>query len=107
MANKTYDYVGFAGGTKNLETILEQIKISARLHNIKQVILINHEDCWAYGAEGTPSKHCQDLYKAKEAILKLFPYMHVDLDYLHLDGEFDPVPQPLPNHHKQYTTLHK
>src|SRR3989338_8887517 len=60
----SHDRVAFAGGVKNLEAILGQIEISHRLHHIKKVVLINHEDCGAYGPEGTPEKHTEDLKKA-------------------------------------------
>ena len=52
--NKAYDYVGFAGASKDLKIILKQLDISVRLHKIKQVVLIHHEDCGAYGKDSTP-----------------------------------------------------
>lgn len=91
LQNKTYDYVGFAGATKNLNTILNQLDISVRLHSIKQVILMHHEECGAYGSESTPEKHAQDLKKAKQIILEKYPQLLVDLYYLHLDGKFEKV----------------
>lgn len=91
MVDKTFDYVGFAGGTKDLITVLKQIAISVRLHAIKEVILIHHEDCGAYGAEGSPEKHRHDLLKAKQAILQQYPDLHVKLYYLHLDGIFEEI----------------
>jgi carbonic anhydrase len=87
--NKTYDFVGFAGSTKDLSTVLKQLDISVRLHHIKQVVLIHHEDCGAYGKESTPERHTKDLHKAKDIILKKYPHLQVDLYYLHLDGKFE------------------
>lgn len=52
-----YDRVSWAGAVFNLETVLGQIEISHRLHHIKQVILVNHEDCGAYGMPG----HMKDI----------------------------------------------
>lgn len=89
--NKTYDYVGFAGSTKNLETIMGQLDISVRLHHIKEVVLIHHEECGAYGAESTHERHAIDLNKAKKTILEKYPDLKVDLFYLHLDGEFEKI----------------
>lgn len=43
---------------------MSQIDISVKLHSIKKVVLTNHEDCGAYGAEGTEEKHRQDLLSA-------------------------------------------
>lgn len=91
LVNKTFDYVGFAGGVKNLETILEQLAISVRLHDIKQVVLMNHEECGAYGAESTPERHATDLKKAKETILAKYPNLNVNTYYLHLDGTFEEI----------------
>jgi carbonic anhydrase len=92
LTNETFDYVGFAGGSKDIDTILQQLEISVRLHHINQVILMNHEDCGAYGAESTPERHEADLRKAKAAILAKYPNLKIDLYYLHLDGQFEQIP---------------
>jgi carbonic anhydrase len=89
--NKTYDYVGFAGATKDLETIKKQLDISVRLHHIKEVVLIHHEDCGAYGVESNYDRHAEDLKKARQTINTLYPNLIVDLFYLHLDGEFEKI----------------
>lgn len=90
---KTFDRVALGGGVKNLETILEQIDIAVRLHHIKKVVLINHEDCGAYGVEGTPEKHTEDLRNAKIKVKveKKYPGLEVDTYYLHLDGTFESI----------------
>ena len=91
MAKKTYDYVGYAGASKDLETIMKQLAISVRLHHIKQVVIMHHEDCGAYGKESTHDNHVRDLKKTKRSILKVYPKLQADLYYLHLDGEFEQV----------------
>jgi carbonic anhydrase len=91
LAGKTFDEVGYAGATKDWDAIMEEIDISERLHGPKQLVLINHEDCGAYGAEGTPERHAADLRRAREAVLAKYPDVRVDLYYLHLDGTFQPV----------------
>lgn len=91
MANKTYDYVGFAGSTKNLDITINQLDISVRLHQIKKVVLIHHEECGAYGAESTHDRHAIDLSKAKKTILEKYPSLKVNLFYLHLNGEFEKI----------------
>lgn len=88
FAPKTFDRVAWAGGVKNLDLILTQIEIAKRLHGIHRAILINHEDCGAYGEEGTPKKHAQDLQNAKEKIKSQFPNLTIDTYYLKLDGTF-------------------
>ena len=91
LQNKTYDYVGFAGATKDLETIKKQLDISVRLHHIKEVVLIHHEDCGAYGVESTHDRHATDLNKAKKTILEKYPNLKTNLFYLHLDGGFEEI----------------
>lgn len=91
MKDKSYDLVGYAGSSKELATIIKQIDISKRLHHINQVILIHHEDCGAYGKEGTYKRHSKDLKKAEKQILSLYPDLQVALYYLHLNGKFEKV----------------
>ncbi|HEV2339822.1 MAG TPA: carbonic anhydrase [Patescibacteria group bacterium] len=106
LKDKTFDYVGFAGGAKDIETILKQLAISVRLHNIKRVILMNHEECGAYGNESTPENHARDLRKAKKEILVLYPTLSVSLYYLHLDGEFEEIRLSSQTSPKQYLFAH-
>lgn len=89
--NKTYDYVGFAGASKDLKTIMKQLAISVRLHKIKQVVLIHHEDCGAYGKNGNRTRHVNDLRKAKTAVNAKYPNLKVRLYYLYLNGKFENV----------------
>src|SRR5260221_10743782 len=91
LKDKTFDYVGYAGGVKDLDTVMKQLDISVRLHDISEVILMNHEECGAYGEESTPENHARDLKKAKEVILTKYPGITVQTYYLHLDGAFEAI----------------
>jgi len=86
-----HDRVSLAGGVKNLEYLLKQIEISRCLHDIKEVILINHEDCGAYGDGQTKDTHRNDLRLAEEKILRLYPELKVALYYLTLDFKFEKI----------------
>jgi carbonic anhydrase len=86
-----YDRVSLAGGVFDFAYVLKQVEISSRLHSIKKVILINHEDCGAYGAEGNPERHAADLRQAQKKIKEQFPHRQVELYYLHLTGIFEAV----------------
>lgn len=81
-----FDRVAIAGGVKNTAFVLDQVELSRKLHHIHDVYLINHEDCGAYGAEGTFEKHKADLLLAKEIISRKFPKLNVTTLYLKLDG---------------------
>jgi|SRR3989344_1764333 len=78
------DIVSVAGAVKNIEFIMGQIGISKKLHDIKQVILMNHTDCGAYGGrkvfssdEEEREKHLTDLKAAEMQIHEKFPELEV------------------------------
>jgi carbonic anhydrase len=91
-----YDRVALAGGIFDLYSILKQVEISNRLHHIKKVILLNHEDCGAYGLEGTYERHVKDLLQAESVIEKLYPHLDVTCYYIMLDGTFKNVSKTKP-----------
>jgi len=88
---KKYDYIGFAGATKELRTVLNQIDISYRLHHIHEVALIHHEECGAYGKESSLRRHTEDLRKAYGVVKTLYPEMEIKLFYLTLEGKFEKI----------------
>lgn len=85
---KSFDRVAIAGGVFDFDYISKQVDISKRLHSIKKVILINHEDCGAYGEAGTEEKHAEDLKKAATLIKQQFPDLEVQTHFLLLNGTF-------------------
>lgn len=91
LPDKTFDLVGFAGSTRNLDTIMGQIDISVRLHHISEAILIHHEECGAYGAESSLEKHTADLKKASAAIHAAYPDLKVTTLHVGLDGTFTSI----------------
>jgi len=88
---KTYDRVAIAGGVFDLDCVMKQVEISHRSHHIKKVILINHEDCGAYGQNGTHEQHIKDLEEAKSKLETLYENLDIETIYLHLDGTFEKV----------------
>lgn len=86
-----YDRLGVAGVTKDLNHFMGQLEISHRLHHIKEVVIIHHENCGAYGSESTPEKHRAELFIAKETVLAKYPDLDIKLFYLKLNGEFEEV----------------
>ena len=65
------------------EYILHQIGLSASLHGIREVILINHQDCGAYlpfeDAMSERVQHETDLQKARQVIQSVHPDLEVRL----------------------------
>ena len=100
---KTFDRVALAGGTLHLDEVLKQVRIAYKLHHIKEVVLINHEDCGAYGKDGTYEKHTEDLIKSAKKIKSLFRNLDVKTFYLHLDGTFEEVKANTPDKYPSRT----
>ncbi len=88
---KSYDLCSIAGGVYDVYDVIRQVDIANRLHHIKRVIFVNHEDCGMYGFESSEERHETDLRKAREKINLLFPHLEVDLFYLNLDGTFEHI----------------
>lgn len=88
---RSFDRVAIAGGVFDSEYLTKQVAISHRLHHIHKVILINHEDCGAYGESGTGDKHAEDLKNAAEKIKVEFPEIEVKPYYLHFNGAFEEI----------------
>ncbi len=91
FGKRNYDRVSLAGGVFDLDTIRKQVAISHRLHAIRVAVLINHEDCGAYGSEGTPERHRNDLLRARQLLQSDLPGLQVETYYLHLDGQFETI----------------
>jgi hypothetical protein len=89
FGQQNYDRVSWAGGVREFAIIQTQIEASRRLHDIKRVILINHEDCGAYGPQGTKERHMSDLAYAEHVVQSM--RLEVEKYYLHLNGEFERI----------------
>lgn len=86
-----FDRVALAGGVFNWPVVSSQIELSKRLHNVKRIVLVNHEDCGAYGEEGTIERHKSDLEKVKNELLEKYPEIQVECYLAKLSGEFERV----------------
>ena len=100
LGSKKYDHVALGGGIYDFYTILKQVDISYKLHAIKKVILLNHEDCGAYGKEGTYKRHKADLVEAERKIEALYPHLDVEAYYIHLNGQFEEISRTKPRSNK-------
>ncbi len=100
------DFIRVAGVALNLarpknaaarDFLIDQLKASHRLHQIKEIYLVNHEDCGAYGFEEVADSavelatHVEDLRVAKELLGRELPDTKVLTYFLRLDGRAEPV----------------
>jgi len=85
-----YDTIRLAGGAKNLsspdadyrrEVVLSDIATACKLHDVKLVMLLNHEQCGAYAqaghqfvdAQAESDFHAGELGKARTVVSESFP----------------------------------
>ena len=82
---------------RDREWLLEQVQISHDLHAARQVYLVNHEDCGAYGPEQIPDcdkeleVHREDLKAARATLQERFPDMEIVPCFTWLDGRTDRI----------------
>ncbi len=86
-----FDIISLAGSVHDYEMVLKYVQLAVQIHTIKTVCLINHEDCRAYGRDGTYKRHKHDLMDSQIKIKILFPHLSVETFYLHLDGMFESI----------------
>lgn len=104
------DMIVVAGGAKTLasprddferEFILEQIRLSIRLHGTKRALLFCHSDCGAYGglkvfkgnASAEAEHHFKELQRAAELVKTTFPGIQVESFLVNFEGIFAPGPR--------------
>ncbi len=86
-----FDIISLAGSVHDYEMVLKYVQLAVQIHTINTVCLINHEDCRAYGRDGTYKRHRHDLLDTSEKLHALFPTLIVETFFLHLDGNFEAI----------------
>ncbi|HXR14923.1 MAG TPA: carbonic anhydrase [Terriglobales bacterium] len=97
------DMIVVAGGARTLASprndferdfILEQVRMSIRLHQTKQVFLMSHSDCATYGGlvafggdrTREANHHRGELRRAAELVNTSFPELGVKCFFLNFEG---------------------
>ena len=92
------DLVKVAGGAKDLASpeseparvyLLDQIAKSITLHHTKEIILMAHSECGAYGGNTDSGYYSRELEKAKSVVQKHFPDIAVRCVFADFGGVFD------------------
>ena len=100
------DMIIVAGGAKTLASprndfeqdfILEQVRMSIRLHQSKRVLIMSHSDCATYGGlahfEGDraaeAAHHRAELLRAAELVITNFPGISVEPYFVKFDGVWE------------------
>ena len=97
------DMIIVAGGAKTLASprndfeqdfILEQVRMSIRLHQTNRVMVMSHSDCATYGGlkhfkgdrEAEAEHHRSELLRAGELLTSTFPNISVEPYFVKFDG---------------------
>ena len=100
------DMIVIAGGAKTLASprndfeqdfILEQVRMSIRLHQTKRVLVTSHSDCATYGGlahfkgdqSAEAAHHRNELLRAAEILTKNFPGISVEPYFVKFDGVWE------------------
>ena len=100
---ETVDMIVVAGGAKTLASprndfeqdfILEQVRMSIRLHKTRRVLVMSHSDCATYGGlafyngdrVAEARHHAEELRRAANLVLANFPEVQVERYLLDFEG---------------------
>jgi len=99
LGPKCYDLIHVAGGGRSFldedaaSYMLRQVGLSVKLHGTSEVVLVNHEDCGAYGGKAAftddhteRQHHHTDLQQAAGLIREQHPDLKITLAFQLLDG---------------------
>jgi carbonic anhydrase len=102
---KSFDFPSLPGAAKAVNESMEGdvsaqcISVPIELHHAQKIVIINHEDCGAYGGSGKFGEdrneeqnfHAEELRKAKEKLLLKYPEKEIVLIYAKLSDERDNI----------------
>ena len=103
------DMIIVAGGAKTLASprndferdfILEQVRMSIRLHQTKRVLVMSHSDCATYGGlthfngdhAAEQTHHRGELLRAAELLTTNFPGIAAEPYFVKFDGVWEVIP---------------
>ncbi len=98
---KSYDFPKLPGAAKAINESAEGdmsqscVSVPCDLHEVKKIVIVNHEDCGAYGGSGKfegdkdaeQEFHSQELRKAREIIQQKYPNKEIMLYYARLNED--------------------
>jgi carbonic anhydrase len=107
------DMIVVAGGAKTLASprndferdfILEQVRMSIRLHHTERLLLMSHSDCATYGGlaafkndrQAEAMHHKKELQRGMELLKENFPDLTVDPYFVNFEGVWELVDDALP-----------
>jgi hypothetical protein len=74
----SYDLIAYPGASKDIEKLTDAVGVSVRLHSPKKIMIVDHEDCGAFGSDNSLETHKTSLEKAKTLLQEKFPNLPVE-----------------------------
>jgi hypothetical protein len=99
----SYDEIALAGASLGVlndafkgwtQTFRDNLDIAIKLHQVKKVIFVDHEDCGAYKQilkSTSDQTHEAQMKRVREFMTKNYPKLEVETFILHLDGKLVPM----------------
>ncbi|MDQ1284458.1 MAG: hypothetical protein QG620_806 [Patescibacteria group bacterium] len=103
---KTFDFPSLPGAAKAINDCLSDgdlafqcIGVPCELHHAKKIVIVNHEDCGAYGGSGKfdgdqdaeQKFHEEELWRAKAKLIDKYPGKEYILVYARLADEGEKI----------------
>lgn len=107
---QAYDWVALAGASLAIdgfphaaeaEAFWDQLNLSKEIHQIKTIMIFDHQDCGAYASKFSPAInrdsdsekkiHVKYLNQAYQQIKNRHPDLNVELYFILANGDFDQV----------------
>jgi carbonic anhydrase len=102
---RNFDFPSLPGSAKAInesngdDLAMSCISVPVNLHHAEKIVIVNHQDCGAYGGsekfngnnEEEQKFHEEELKKAKEKVLAKYPGKEVILVYVKLVDEKDSI----------------
>lgn len=81
-----YDLLTFPGASKNIHLLFDSIEVSNSLHKPKKIIIMDHEDCGAFGEKNSLEDHINSLKRAEKLLSIVVPHIPIELYYIKFDS---------------------
>lgn len=99
---KSFDFPSVPGAAKainecacNTDLAMQCVNVPCNLHHAKKIVIVNHQDCGAYGGSGKFNGdseaeiafHKEELEKAKKRLLELYPDKEIITAFVKIDAD--------------------
>ncbi|MBI2598834.1 hypothetical protein HYW40_01265 [Candidatus Curtissbacteria bacterium] len=81
-----FDRISWPGTSKDFDSLKKAAAISLKLHDPDEVLIIEHEDCGAYGLDNSLETHRANAEKLAQALKEIKPSLKITLLIATLDG---------------------